>query len=177
MSKQQKKMEKKKARERAVQEKLRVKRENKRKQEKLEREDFLETEAHNRIVRERLKAEQFLESIENYHTNEDADEGLKEAMGKISEDVKDRIRENIKVLKTLEAEHAGELQARREARAKAEAAVKEGKGPTEYTPEMQQAMAALYGLEPQTGLVAEEIPVGELVQETSEKIISDAQVD
>jgi hypothetical protein len=165
MSKQQKKMAKKKTRERTIQDKLRVKRENKRKQEKNEREEFLEKEAHNKMIKERVKLEQFIEAAD----------------GKLPEDLEERMRHNISILKALEEEHAAELQARKDARDRAEALIKEGKSPIEHSPEMQRGMAAFYGLDPQAELevpklgvryddmhdeaetFSEGIPVGEVV--------------
>jgi hypothetical protein len=97
------KLKKKKAREKSIQQKLLVRRENKQKQKKEERQEAKEVADHKKIVNERLKLEAWVKAAE----------------GKISEELEDRIRHNIDVLKSLEEEHAAELKSRQEAREKA----------------------------------------------------------
>jgi hypothetical protein len=102
MSKQQK-FEKKKARERAVQQKLRVRRDSKQKQDKEVREEAKETASYKKMVNQRVKLEQWVKAAE----------------GKIPEELEDRMRHNIEILKALEEEHVAELNARAEAREQA----------------------------------------------------------
>lgn len=100
MGRQQKKFEKKKARERSVQEKLRVRRELKIKKEKELRQEAQEIDTYNKLIKERIQLEQWAKMVE----------------GKIPEDLQERINNNIEILKALEEEHAAELKAVKEAR-------------------------------------------------------------
>jgi hypothetical protein len=111
MSKQQKKFEKRKARQKEVKQKLRIKRETKHQQEKELRQEAKDKDAYTKVVNERLKLEHW----------------ISEAEGKIPEEVEDRIRHNISILKALEEEAEAELKARIEAREARERAERENK--------------------------------------------------
>lgn len=100
MSKQQKKLEKRRNQEKATKQKLRVRRDAKHKEEKEVRIEAKEAEDHKKMVNERLRLERWIKAAE----------------GKIPEELGERIRHNIEILKSLEAEHAAELKARQEAR-------------------------------------------------------------
>ena len=100
MGKQDKKLQKKRAREREVKERLRLRREAKRKKLKEAHEEAKEIAAYNKMIKERVQLEQWAKMVE----------------GKIPEDLQERIQNNIQILKALEEDHAAELKAQKEAR-------------------------------------------------------------
>lgn len=100
MGKQQRKFEKKKARDRAVKAKLRIRREAKSRKDKEIRQDAKELDSYNKVVKERIQLEQW----------------AKMAEGKIPDDLQEKIQHNIQILKSLEEAHAAELKAQQEAR-------------------------------------------------------------
>lgn len=119
MGRQQKKFEKKKERERAVQVKLQRRREVKARKLKEARQEAQELETYNKLVKERIQLEQWTKVVE----------------GKIPDDLREKIQNNIEILKALEEDHAAELKAIKEARERAaEQAVKQAET-SELTPE------------------------------------------
>ncbi len=93
MGKQQKKFEKKKAREKAVQTKIRTRREAKQKKERELRQEAQALDAVNKLVKKRVDLEQWAKEVE----------------GKIPPDTHAQIQKNIEILKALEEEYAQEL--------------------------------------------------------------------
>lgn len=94
MSKEQKKLQKRKAREKEVKGKLMAKRDEKRKSERLEREDQIKGAQLRKVFRERVALEQWANEVQ----------------GKISENVREQILHNIEILKSLEEEYSSELE-------------------------------------------------------------------
>lgn len=93
MGKEQKKLQKRKAREREVQAKLRERREAKRAAAKDEKKDQQERDAILRVMRERLALEQWANQVGD----------------QIPEKIREQILHNIEILKALEEEYSNEL--------------------------------------------------------------------
>jgi hypothetical protein len=127
---QRKKIEKKKTREREVQEKLRNRRENQRRKMKELRKEAFETEQYNKLIRKRIQLEQWAKLVE----------------GKIPDNLQERIQNNINILKGLEESYAEEQRLKQEARENG------GKPKSEELKHIENFLSESVELKPETDL-------------------------
>lgn len=130
MMNQRKKIEKKKTREREVQEKLRNRRENQRRKMKELRKEAFETEQYNKLIRKRIQLEQWAKLVE----------------GKIPDNLQERIQNNINILKGLEESYAEEQRLKQEARENG------GKPKSEELKHIENFLSESVELKPETDL-------------------------